>query len=392
MKQDLAIKIVGAGIGGLAAALGLQRAGFTVRVYEQAPKLVQVGAGLSLSPTAAFGLRHLGLGDVLDEFAFTPENQFIRHHADGRLLMLSNRGSALMNRFGERYYLIHRADLHQGLAAAVRANDSEAIQLDRRLLTLTRTATEVQLQFADGSTERADALIGADGQRSMIREALFGTDAPRFTGYVAWRALIPAERLTGTRLDPQSGIFIGPGHMVNVYPVQRGASMNLVAFAERSAWTAEGWSIPSTVDELLTEFADWSGEVRTILRAIPEGQLFKWGLFDREPLTPWSLGRVTLLGDAAHPVLPFLGHGAVLAIEDAVVLARAFAASDEVPEAFSRYEDARRERAAFVFAESRKAVRIFHATDPTNYADAVGNVSVDEGLGLFAYNPVQCPV
>jgi 2-polyprenyl-6-methoxyphenol hydroxylase-like FAD-dependent oxidoreductase/DNA-binding IclR family transcriptional regulator len=235
--RELTIAIAGAGIGGLTAALALQRAGFKVRVYEQAPKLVQVGAGLSLSPTAAYGLRHLGLGRVLDDLAFRPENQFARHYTDGQLLMLSNRGSALMQRFGERYYLIHRADLHEGLAAAVRANDERAIVLDHRLVQIESRTDGLTLQFANGRTEHVQALIAADGQRSFVRESLFGPGAPRYTGYVAWRALIPTQRLNGTRLDPQSGIFIGPGHMVNVYPVQQGAALNFVAFAERSEWT-----------------------------------------------------------------------------------------------------------------------------------------------------------
>jgi salicylate hydroxylase len=390
--KNLTIAVAGAGIGGLSAALGLQRAGCTVRVYEQAPRLMQVGAGLSLSPSAAHGLNHLGLGDVLRQHGYAPEQQFTRHCSDGRLLMLSNRGSALQGRFGERYHLIHRADLHQGLADAVRANDPGAICLARPLQRVVRTGPRVEMEFGDGTTETADVLIGADGQRSQVRQQLFSPVPPQFTGYVAWRALVPMERLAGIEFDPPSGIFIGPGHMVNVYPVQGGRALNVVAFAERAAWTEEGWSIPATVDELLAEFHDWNDDVRTVIRAIPEGQLFRWGLFDREPLATWRHEHVALLGDAAHPVLPFLGHGAVLAIEDGVVLARAFAAAGSVGEALQRYETARRERASFVFAESRKAVRIFHASDPAAYSRTVGNVTVDEGLGLFAYDPARCAV
>jgi salicylate hydroxylase len=390
--KNLKVAIAGAGIGGLTAALALQRAGQQVRVYEQAPRLAQVGAGLSLAPSAAHALRHLGLGDVLDAHAFPPEEQFTRHYADGRVLMLINRGSALQSRFGERYYVIHRADLHDGLAAAVRANDPDAIQVNRSLRRVVRVGPRVECEFVDGSPETADLLIAADGQRSIVRQQLFSPAPPSFTGYVAWRALIPMERIAKVKLEPRSGIFIGPGHMVNVYPVQQGRLLNLVAFAERSGWAEEGWSIPSTVDELLAEFRGWHSDVRLLLASIPDGQLFKWALFDREPLAHWSHEHVTLLGDAAHPVLPFLGHGAVLAIEDGVVIARALAAAASVAEALARYEAARRERAAFVFAESRKAVRIFHASEPANFSQSVSNKAVDEGLGLFAYNPVSCPV
>jgi salicylate hydroxylase len=386
------IAIAGAGIGGLTAALALQREGFSVRVYEQAPRLMQVGAGISLSPTAAHGLAHVGLGPVLRDRSYMPEEQFTRHYSDGRLLMMGNRGRSLLDRFGERYYLIHRADLHQALADAVRANDADAIRLGRPLQRVARFEGGVELEFADGAREDADALVAADGSRSVIRHQLFSPAPPQFTGYVAWRALIPAERIANIKIDPPSGIYIGPGHMVNVYPVQQGRTINMVAFAERADWTEEGWSIPSTVAELLAEFHDWDESIRAVLAEIPEGGLFKWGLFDREPIEQWSRGHVTLLGDAAHPVLPFLGHGAVLAIEDGVVLGRAFAAAASVPEAFARYEAARRERAAFVFRESRKAVRIFHASDPALYSQKLNNTSVDEGLGLFAYNPAICAV
>jgi salicylate hydroxylase len=199
------------------------------------------------------------------------------------------------------------------------------------------------------------------------------------------------ERVT-VWLEPRSGVFIGPGHHLNVYPVQKGKALNLVAFAESRAWTEEGWSIPSSVDELRSHFQDWCGDVRAILDAIAEGSLFKWGVFDREPVEHWSIDHVALLGDAAHPVLPFLGHGAVPAIEDGVVLARAFAAATSIPEALRRYEDARRERARFVFEESRRAVRKFHGDDTAKFTQAVENKPVDEGIGLFAYDPSRVEV
>jgi salicylate hydroxylase len=195
--------------------------------------------------------------------------------------------------------------------------------------------------------------------------------------------LVPQEIL-----DPPSGIFLGPGHMVNRYPVRNGELLNFVAFAERQAWSEEGWSIRSTVEELLAEFAGWTPWVLRFMERAPPHLLFKWGLFDREPLSSWTRGRVTLLGDAAHPVLPFLGHGAVLAIEDGVVLARAFAASDAVPEALQRYEAARRERASFVVRESRKAGKQYHAPDTHTYTERTAGKAADEGIGLFSYNPV----
>jgi len=199
---------------------------------------------------------------------------------------------------------------------------------------------------------------------------------------------VPMSLVPPEILDPPSGIFLGPGHLVNRYPIRSGQLLNFVAFAERKAWTEEGWSIRSSVEELLEEFAGWTPLVRRFMELVPPDMLFKWGLFDREPLKSWTHGRVTLLGDAAHPILPFLGHGAVLAIEDALVLARAMAASEQIEEAFERYERARRERAAFVVLESRKAGRVFHAPDPDTYQQRTQGKAADEGIGLFSYNPV----
>lgn len=386
--EDLRIGIVGAGIGGLAAALALQRSGRKVRVLEQAPRLAEVGAGLSLSPTAAHALNHLGLHELLATKAYHPEDQCVRHYQDARPLVWINRGRALVERYGERYYLIHRADLHDALAAAVRANDPEAIELGRRCQRVTQTDDEVTIEFADGSSAHFDALIGADGSRSIVRQEIFGALEPQYTGYIAWRGLVPMERVPPEILQPPSGVFVGPGHLVNRYPVRGGALLNFVAFAERQAWTEEGWSIRSTREELLAEFEGWTPWVTRFMEQVPDDQLFKWGLFDREPLAQWSRGRITLLGDAAHPILPFLGHGAVLAIEDAVVLARVFATADSVAQAYERYEAARRERASFVVLESRKAGKMFHAIDTDSYRERTQGRAADEGIGLFSYNPV----
>ena len=390
--KHLDIAIVGAGIGGLTAALALTRAGFCVRVFEQAPALGEVGAGLSLSPTAVHGLNELGLNATLQAKAYKPEDQCVRHYQTAQPLSWINRGRSLVEKYGERYYLIHRADLHDALAAEVRRQAPAAIVLNKRCVGVEQTANQVIVSFDDASQYRVDLLIGADGSRSTVRQQIFGALEPQYTGYIAWRGLVPMDKVPQEILDPPSGIFVGPGHLVNRYPVRNWQLLNFVAFAERQAWAEEGWSIRSSIDELLAEFADWHPAVRTFMAATPPQQLFKWGLFDREPLQKWSQGQVTLLGDAAHPVLPFLGHGAVLAIEDGVVLARAFRAADSIEDALQRYESARMERASFVVLESRKAGKQFHAPDPDTYQQRTNSRAVDEGLGLFGYNPVTQPV
>jgi salicylate hydroxylase len=386
--KDLNIGIVGAGIGGLTAALALLKEGHRVTVLEQAPQLGEVGAGLSLSPTAVHALNYVGLRDTLETKAYKPEDQCVRHFKDGEPLAWINRGQSLIEQYGERYYLIHRADLHDALGAAVRAQPRGSILLSRRCREVHQTHGEVRVSFDDASSYSFDLLIGADGSRSAVRSQLFGPLEPQYTGYIAWRGLVPMDRVPQEILQPPSGIFLGNGHMVNRYPVRNGQLLNFVAFAERAAWAEEGWSIRSTVEELLAEFEGWTPMVLRFMEQVPPELLFKWGLFDREPLTSWSQGRVTLLGDAAHPVLPFLGHGAVLAIEDGVVIGRAVTAAGSIEEALQRYEAARMPRAAFVVHESRKAGKQYHAPDVETFNARMNNKAADEGIGLFSYNPV----
>ena len=217
----------------------------------------------------------------------------------------------------------------------------------------------------------------------------FGAEEVRFTGYIAWRGLVPMDRVPIESLDPPSQIFIGPGHMINRYPVSGGRLLNFVAFAERSGWEEEGWSIPAEVAELAAEFKDWHPWVTQIIDAVPPGSLFKWALCARSPLMRWVKGRAAVLGDAAHPLLPYLGQGAVMAIEDAVLLGRAFREATDLPEALARYEGARVGRARFVVERSSLQVPRFHAADTDAYRQ---DTPVDEALGLFNYDPARVPV
>jgi salicylate hydroxylase len=383
------VVIIGAGIGGLAAGLGLQRTGFRVRIFEQAPQLGEVGAGLSISPNGALGLHALGVFDAFREHAYAPDYQVVRHWQSGRVLAQVPRGERLEQTYGERYYVIHRADLHRVLAEAVQVNDSEAIVTGHRFADLEQDGSGVSVRFDNGEWRRCDVLIGADGVRSRVRSTLFGAEEVRFTGYVAWRGLVPIERVPLEALDPPGQVWIGPGHMINRYPVRRGRLLNFVAFAERSGWEEEGWSIPAEVAELAEEFAGWHPHVTRIIEAVPQENLFKWALCARSPLMRWVMGRAAVLGDAAHPLLPYLGQGAVMAIEDAVVLARAFRASADIPEALARYEGARVGRARLVVERSTMQVPRFHSSDPDSFHH---DVPVDEALGLFRYNPAQVPV
>jgi salicylate hydroxylase len=375
--QPLNVLIVGAGIGGLTTALALQRAGIRVSIYEQADKLTEVGAGLTLASNATLILTALGLGSVLEDLGVVPERGAVKHYRTGRTLVDIPRGATALERFDAPCCQIQRSDLHEALTAAVRSADRGCLHLGCTLLDFGQDEKGVTALFASGVTARGDVLIGADGIRSTVRAKLFGIEDPRYTGYVAWRGLVPMERLTAAMVVPDSAVWIGPGHFLTRYQIRRGTLLNYLAIAE-------GWSVPSTIEALLSEFRGFEPVARSILMATPPDQCFKWGIFERDPLPTWTIGRVTLLGDAAHPTTPFLGQGAAMALEDAAVLARAIAAAGSVTEALTRYEQARVSRANGVLLASRANGIKLTTLDPDRY-DA-------ESLDLASYNAMTVPV
>ncbi len=388
--RDLHVLIAGAGIGGLTTALALQRAGIRVSVYEQAPVLGEVGAGLTLASNASRILQHLGLGAVLDDLAVIPAHGAVKHFRTGRTLVDIQRGTTQVERFGAPYCQIHRHDLHQALVGAALSADRNCLHLGCKLEDFGQDARSVTALFANGRTARGDLLIGCDGIRSTVRARLFGTEDPRFTGYVAWRGLVPMERLSASLVVPDSAVWIGPGHFLTRYKIRRGELVNYIAIARTNGWVEEGWSVRSTVDALLAEFRDFEPTARSILMATPPDQCFKWGIFDRDPLPAWSTGRVTLLGDAAHPTTPFLGQGAAMALEDGMVLARAIAAAGSVGEALDRYEKARVARANGVLVASRENGLNLTTTDPDRYDEETHRN--EESLDLAGYDAMTVPV
>ena len=380
------VAIIGAGLGGLTAAIALAQRGIAPVVHEQAPALGEVGAGITISPNAGRVLDHLGLGPQVRALGVLPGTQHVRDLASGATIRTLERDAGLEARHGAPYRHLHRADLHGLLVRALLDAAPGSIRLGQRLVAVT---PEGGLRFADGSTAEADVVIGADGVRSAVRDSLFETDAPTFTGQVAWRGLVPAEALPEpVRCEPP-GIFIGPGRLVLRYPVRGGALANYAVFVETAGWEEESWSIPSTRAELLCHLEGACASVRALVDATPEASLFKWALFAREPLGTWIAGRVTLLGDAAHAMLPFMGQGAATAIEDGMVLARALAAFPPA-EALARYEAARRERTAMVQLQSRLLGLRFQGKDPA--ALGRGPLRNEEELGLFDYDPLGAPL
>lgn len=362
--------VAGAGIGGLAAALGLLRAGQQVRVFEQVETLGEVGAGLSITPNAGKALIALGLGGDLPRLGNNPPGGCIRHFATGEILVTLPQDQS-RERYGVPLYHVHRADLHAALLAAVRALDPHCIKTGVALRDLESRTDGIAATLSDGTRCTADWLVGADGIHSTTRAALFGPDRPNFTGYVAWRGLIPGELVPQDLLDPPLCMTVGPRRMLMRYPLRRGAVINYVAIARREAWMEEGWSVRSELREVMDEFADFEAHSLRLLALTPVDRLFKWGLFDRDPLPTWTRGRATLLGDAAHPMPPFTGQGAVMALEDAAVLGRVAALARDPDEALWRYEQARHARVTAALAMSRSRSELYFADDPLQQVKAL---------------------
>ena len=354
--MTLRVAVVGAGIGGLTAALALRRAGLEVRVFEQAPVLREVGAGIQLSPNATRVLARLGVADALARVAVRPEAIEHRRWQDGRVLLRQPLGDEVEREFGAPYYHVYRPDLLGVLRDAL---PGDLVRLNRRCVGV----ADGRVTFEDATTLDADVVVGADGIHSIVRAAVAGADAPRFSGNIAYRGLVAAERLAHLGLPRRGNSFLGPNRHFVHYWVAAGRLMNFVAVVPGGEWRVESWSATGEVADALAEFTGWHPQVTTILAAA--ACTHRWALYDREPLARWRRGRLVLLGDAAHAMLPFMAQGACQAIEDAAVLARCLtsATRDEVPEALARYEAIRAPRATEVQRASRENATLYHLPD-----------------------------
>jgi salicylate hydroxylase len=390
MSRSTSVAVVGGGIGGLTAALALLRAGFDVRVYEQSRGVSEVGAGIQLAPNCTRVLHGLGVLPALERVAVATLSIEFRRWDDGWLLSRTPLGADIAARYGAPYLHVHRRDLVAVLAGAVGA---DRIETGRRCVAVGSGDVGAAIRFADGGTATADVVVGADGIHSVVREALYGPERARFTGYVAYRGLVPAERLGHLGLEPDCVVRLGPGaHFVH-YFVTAGRLHNVVCVAEEDSWTRESWTDPADPDELRAAFAGWHPVVRGIIDALERP--LKWALFDRPPLARWSTGPVTLLGDACHPMLPYGAQGAAQSIEDAAVLAACLsqAGGRDVPAALARYETIRRGRATRVQEMSRANGRRFHLPDGPDQEARDAAIRASSGISpdidwLYGHDPM----
>jgi salicylate hydroxylase len=352
------VAIVGGGIGGLTAALALARRGIDVDVYEQAPELRELGAGVQISANGTRVLHALGLKAALEKVQVLPAGKAIRLWNTGQSWKLFDLGLESVERYGFPYITIHRGDLHGVIAQALMQTKPGAINLNRKCIGLTQAAEHVELHFETGEPVRANIVVGADGVHSIVRENLFGASKPEFCGIIAWRGVIPIERVPASISRTIGTNWVGPGGHVVHYPLRAGKLLNFVGMGERE-WNVEGWNVRGTTEEVLNDFRGWHADVHAMIRNI--GVPYKWGLALRPPMQQWSKGRCTLLGDACHPMVPLLAQGANMALEDGLVLARAIESyPDDVAMALACYESVRRGRANKVVEGSAAMIPRFH--------------------------------
>ena len=347
MNQSKNVVIVGGGIGGLTAALALLRRGIDVQVYDQSNQLKEIGAGIQISSNGSRVLFALGLEDALAKVQVRPERRVLRHWSTGETWNWFDLGDRSIERFGTPHLMLHRGDLHGLLAKAVRSLKPDAITLNKPCVAVSSHDGYADATFEDGGILQAPYVIGADGIHSKVRVCLFGPSKPVFTGCIAWRGLIPMDRLP-PHLATMVGVnWLGPHGNVLHYPVRRGELMNFVSMSERTDWQVESWSTVGEKQELRNDFRGWHADVQLMIDEIETP--YKWAMMIREPMETWSNGRITLLGDACHPTLPFLGQGGVMSIEDAYVVAACLDKYFGEPGvAFARYEDIRKDRTSMV--------------------------------------------
>ena len=395
MNKNATILIAGAGLGGLTAAIALAKRGFKVRAFEQAPKLGEIGAGVQISPSGFRVLAELGLKNEILSKCYVPV---------GRQMLVWNSGYStkpllsgdVAAQYGLPVIHIHRADLHAILVHALQALQPDAIQIDACVAGFEQDGTRVEVALTNGQKVSGEVLIGADGLHSVVRHRLFGASKARFTGGISWRGMMRYDSLPEDVRPPYMQNWVGlKGHFV-VYRVRSGELVNIVGHMERDDWQVESWTELGTTEEMLADFVGWHHNIQVMIKAIDKP--YKWGLFLHPTQQKWVVGRVALMGDACHPTLPYLGYGANMAFEDALVLARCLEEFDDVSIALKHYEDARIPRTTKIVNASALNGDRFHSPDLANpdtakaYIDRESIEPDNLRDWLFSYDAATVPI
>ena len=384
------ILIAGAGLGGLAAASCLMKAGHDVEVYEQAPALGEIGAGIQVSANAMHVLRHLGLGPQIEKAGVKPEAYVFRLYNTGEVIQQFPLAAKHEEQFGEPYTQMHRADFHEMLASKAREFKPDSIRLDHRVTGFTESENGVELHFANGTSAKGDMLIAGDGLKSAVRRQVAGDAPATYTGDAAWRVTVPIEKLPANFLPKSMTVFIGGGGHAVCYYVRGGKLLNFVGVVETDDVQEESWTVKMPWEQLKADFKDFHPIIQRILDEAEHDQCFRWSLFFRPPITNWSTKRVTLLGDAAHATLPYLAQGAVMAIEDGMVLTRALDMRENIADALQLYQRNRIDRTSKIVNQSTDNRRLFHLRTEAEIRAEFGkrDEGEDRAQWLYSYNPL----
>ena len=386
---DPKILIAGAGLGGLACASCLMKAGFDVEIYEQAPALGEVGAGIQISANSMHVLNDIGVGDAIRKVGVRPGAYVFRLHDTGEVIQRFELSEEHERIHGAPYIQAHRADFHEILAAKARELKPDVVHLNSRITGVTEHSDRVELALADGRTVRGDILVGADGLKSVVRQKIIGEVPATYTGDAAWRVTVPVERLPKPFLEQVMSVFMGPGGHIVCYYIRAGKLLNFVGIIEAEA-AEESWTLKLPWERLKADYVGWHPAIQTIIDAADKNECYRWSLFNRPPVRNWSTARMTLLGDAAHPTLPYLAQGAAMAVEDGAVLTRALRQAGSIAEALDVYQRNRVDRTARVVLQSTENKHLFHlrSVEEMRAQFARRNEGADRNQWLYSYNPL----
>jgi len=384
-RSNLKILIAGGGIGGITALLALRQRGIAAELFEQAGAFTQVGAGLQVSCNATRILRRLGLGEALARVVYCPDGRDYRAWDTGDRLYYTPLGKRAEAHFGAPYYTAHRADLLDVLLGGL---GKDGFRLGARVERFEQDADGVTVFLSDGSTATGDILIGADGIHSTVRAQMFGQELPRYTGNVAWRGLVPAERVAHLDIAGVTGVWMGPNRSIVQYYIAAGKTFNWIGISRSAPPARESWLAEGRIEDALAEYSGWHDTIRAIIAATPK--VLRQALYDREPLPDWRVGRVVLLGDAAHPMMPFYAQGAAQSIEDAYVLAGCLAACvDDPVSALRRYVTLRQPRTAWMQGLSRHEEELYQMNDAAAIAERNARMRSNRIPESAAFPPEQ---
>jgi salicylate hydroxylase len=386
MSSSCRIAIVGGGLAGLAAANSLKTVGIAAEIFEAAPALGEIGAAVNASPQAVKALRAIGVGDQVAAVGYASPGIYTRNMLTGEYLEFNDRKKAA-ERYGAPYYSFHRADLLDALAGTL---DRSAIHLGHRLVGVEERDDRVVLAFDNGARVEAEYVIAADGVRSVVRHALYGDDNPTWTGQMVWRSLLNAADIAEDILEPTGHIqWVGPGRHLLAYKIRGGNLVNIVTQEDTDKWVEEGWSTRGDPDEMRASFPNSEPRLARLLDLVT--QCSKWGLFTRPLTQNWGRGRIELIGDAAHAMLPNAGQGACQAFEDAYILGRWLDACRDPAEAFASFRRVRIPRVHGVQRLSISNARFKHMRDATAQKEAIGTGSGSvhgKSDWVWGYDPV----